>query len=623
MAGVLIEEFDVYRAGYQGASVEVRVAGTTQKASIYYDVDLTEPATNPQILESYQDGGGTTYGKFSQPVYCGVSYELLINGSDQSGVHKPPLLAVAGEDASNMVAKPRASGRLRTLQDLASNQIFAEDYGEIGNSAATNTTTLETAIGQAAAVGGGDVILPARTFAFNQITLSAGVRLVGSGRDATIMQSQVADKAITLSGEGCGLANLTVDGINLTAGSYGVYGVNMTRTRLDGVTVKRFNRGIEARGGTNNLWRDLTVENCVYGARLLGDTDAGNGAGGAEWFRNAWSGGTVETCTTAGIYMSYEDTTVVQNLIEKVKFDTNTGIGLHLNGARYTHVADCGFVGNTGDMKIEDDNLASSADMAKVVYARTEKTKFDGGTITIEDTAEDIIFEGCNFENVTFTLTLPNNNIALINCDTDADTTFSGDTTKINYFYDADEGTVAGRTTDGTATKAWSTGTLDPGEVVFIEAIAIGNSRNSAARGVYRRMGKYVRAGSVLSFDNQTSNFTLGQTVTGGTSGATGLIMAQTDAGTTGTLTLRELTGTFQDNETITDGGGGSAQVNGVIAPGTVSILGSVEALGTDYEDVVGWNFTLTAASTEVEATVTGAASTTIDWTVYVKSIYG
>lgn len=622
MAGQLVKEFDLWRAGYQGASVQIRVAGTTQLAAIYSDTALTQAIDNPQILESYEDSSGVTYGKFSQPVYCGVAYELFINGGGVGGVYRPYIASVDGVTASNMLAKPRASGRLRELQDLFSNQIFAEDYGVIGDSAATNTTTLTTAIGQAAALGGGDVILPAKTFAFNQITLSAGVRLVGAGRGATIMQSQVADKAITFDGARCGLANLTLDGVNLTAGSFGVYGVNMERTRLDGVTIKRFNRGLEARGGTQNLWRDLAIENCASGARLLGDTNSGGGGNGAEWFRNSWIGGHVETCTTDGILMSYEDTEVTNNLLQGIAFDSNTGVGLHINGARFTHFSDGSFVDNTTDIKIEDDNLATTFDLAKVLYFRCEATEFRDGTVSIEDTAEDILFEGCNFKGTEFALTLPQNNIALLNCVTDADVTYTGDRTKINSFYENDEGQVYGRTTDASPTKVWSSGELGAGEIIYIDATAIGNGVNATSVGVYRKVAKYKRAGFTLAFDNQTANFTLGETLTGQTSGATAIIIAQTDSGTSGSLTLRSIEGTFQDNETITTAGG-SAQANGTVVTASVAILGSVETIGTDYEDVVGWAFTLTAATAEVEATVTGAASTTIDWSVAIKTWYG
>lgn len=65
-----------------------------------------------------------------------------------------------------------------------------------------------------------------------------------------------------------------------------------------------------------------------------------------------------------------------------------------------------------------------------------------------------------------------------------------------------------------------------------------------------------------LKFDGQTGNFTIGQTVTGTTSGATGVIVAQTDSGASGSLTLISETGTWQDNEAITDPLGGAAVVD-------------------------------------------------------------
>lgn len=65
-----------------------------------------------------------------------------------------------------------------------------------------------------------------------------------------------------------------------------------------------------------------------------------------------------------------------------------------------------------------------------------------------------------------------------------------------------------------------------------------------------------------LGFDAQSANFTVGQVVTGGTSGAVGTILSQSDAGATGTLTIYRVTGTFQDNEALTDPLGGSATAN-------------------------------------------------------------
>lgn len=68
-----------------------------------------------------------------------------------------------------------------------------------------------------------------------------------------------------------------------------------------------------------------------------------------------------------------------------------------------------------------------------------------------------------------------------------------------------------------------------------------------------------------LPYDNLSSAFTIGETVTGGTSGANGVIRNIVElTGTTGVLIIDSFaSGPFQNNETITDGATGSALANG------------------------------------------------------------
>jgi len=71
-----------------------------------------------------------------------------------------------------------------------------------------------------------------------------------------------------------------------------------------------------------------------------------------------------------------------------------------------------------------------------------------------------------------------------------------------------------------------------------------------------------------LFFDAKTADFTAKLIVTGQTSGATAEIISVTnwtETANTGYLTLGDIKGTFQDNEIITDTGGGSATVNGTV----------------------------------------------------------
>ncbi len=73
------------------------------------------------------------------------------------------------------------------------------------------------------------------------------------------------------------------------------------------------------------------------------------------------------------------------------------------------------------------------------------------------------------------------------------------------------------------------------------------------------------RVSRTLAYDGQSGNFTVGLIVTGGTSGATGVILTDVDGGATGTLTLGNIVGQFVDNEVLTDTSTGAALVNGTL----------------------------------------------------------
>lgn len=81
-----------------------------------------------------------------------------------------------------------------------------------------------------------------------------------------------------------------------------------------------------------------------------------------------------------------------------------------------------------------------------------------------------------------------------------------------------------------------------------------------------------------LAYDAETGTFTEGLVVTGGTSGATGTIVELTDAGSTGTLRLDSVSGTFVDNETITDTSTGSATTN---IPSGITTLVNITGIAT------------------------------------------
>jgi hypothetical protein len=155
----------------------------------------------------------------------------------------------------------------------------------------------------------------------------------------------------------------------------------------------------------------------------------------------------------------------------------------------------------------------------------------------------------------------------------------------------------------------------------------IGNQQNGTNSGEYVLAASAKRVGATLAYDAQTVNFTVGATLTGATSGCTARIVGDADGGATGTLTVRSIVpgdgGYFIDNEIITGSSGGSATANGTLSVPTVSLLGASTSLRTDREDVAGWAAAFVANGPALELQVTGAASTTIEWTVDVDCVVG
>lgn len=76
-----------------------------------------------------------------------------------------------------------------------------------------------------------------------------------------------------------------------------------------------------------------------------------------------------------------------------------------------------------------------------------------------------------------------------------------------------------------------------------------------------------------IMYDAQTSPFQVGDTVTGGTSGATGYVLHIESSGTAGILYITDVTGTFQDNEALTSANG-AATSDGIAMPYYVGITG-------------------------------------------------
>jgi hypothetical protein len=612
-----VREFDLWQPGYGSAVVRVHIAGTTTLASLFTDEACTLAADNPQTLES-QTVDGVVHGKFAEPLYTQQAYQLDINSTDQTGIQRPPLTSIAGENASTCTVTATGGSVARTLADRAADWIFANDYGALDGTAGTNTATITAAVGAAAAANGGIVRLPPGNITVTALTLPAGVVLMGEGKGVTVLQSQTAGDVLTLGGDRSGLASMSLDGINLVPGSVGVKSIGNDETVFEDAEVKRFETGMHFKGGQRCAWENLSITNCVSGAKLHGDINGGT-ANGDQFRFNSWQGGRVIQCTTVGVELSYEDRYCRNNELRGVGFEDNTGIALKINGARYTQLDGCWWTGNTTNIAVADDNDTTKEAENTVIGLFLEGGYITGGTNTFTKTCQDVVLESMALASTTITLTVPMLNAILLQDCSESAVTISGDGTKLARFHRIDMGATSGLTTDATATKAWSI-ELDPGQVGHFEAVVIGRQRNGTNTAEYFSSVSAKRPGSQLAYDTQTANFVVGNVLTGGTSGATGRIISDTDGGATGTLVLQDITGTFIDDETITDGSGGSAKANGALVSQNAALLGT-QADHRAREDVVGWAIAFAANGPEIELRVTGAASTTVEWLVHVRSV--
>ncbi len=614
-----LADFDTWRPGYAGATLTVYRAGSTTLADLFLNEAMTVPADNPQVLLTLVEDQ-QSYGKLRAPCYVAQAFTINIDNIDTTGTIRPPLTTLDNENADDAVVTPQGAIQATSLAIHLSRTIYAQDFGdfletgETGASSATNNATLVTAIGAAGAQGGGVVRLPPGTFDFLDFVIPEGVVVEGEGDGATFLVSTEATPIVSLGGIRCGMAGLTVDGVSQEANSVGLFAVAADETIFENVVFKRFESGLYLRGGERGDWRSLSVSDCVSGAKLHGDLNAGAGGGGEAFLSNRWVGGRVELCSTVGIEMKRVDATCGFSIFENISFIDNTGTAYRQEGARSVMLINPTFDGNTINTDIKDGTPVSSSNT--VVGFTQRGGRFQGGEIRLSGTLENVIFDGAELADVDIVLTSPLNNVISLDCREDAATTVTGAATHWLRRKTTDAGSSFGLTTGNAATKAWAIA-LESGQMVLIEAKVLGRQRNGVNRASYWFANTGRRAAATLAYDTQTGNFTVGNILTGQTSGATARIIADADGGTSGTLSLHDVTGVFVDNEIITDGATGSATANGAVTPGAVSV-GTQAVVRTGEATDGSWSVAIVANGPEIELRVTGATGQTVEWTAEV-----
>lgn len=124
-----------------------------------------------------------------------------------------------------------------------------------------------------------------------------------------------------------------------------------------------------------------------------------------------------------------------------------------------------------------------------------------------------------------------------------------------------------------------------------------------------------------LNYKTQTGNFTVGQVVTGASSGAIGTISADVDAGTTGVLTLTAVVGVFVDGELITDPITGSANADGSQYGSTTLTLDVATPGATDHGFNVADVFYLNSTNVNFSSGLRTIISKTATTVTYVDTV--
>ncbi|MEY4300597.1 MAG: Pectate lyase superfamily protein [Verrucomicrobiota bacterium] len=612
-----VAEFDIWRPSYGGAVVSIYRAGTTELLPVFLDPALTIAAANPQTLLTIL-GSGLAYGRWAQPVYVGASYQLSIDGSVQTGVERPALTNLIEVDASAALVTPTNGTAPIALRNLAAFVVRAESHGRLGGIAVDNDVILAAAIGEAAAAGGGEVWLPAGNFPHTIGQIPQNVVLRGRGRGVTVLRSNEAQAVWTIAGNSAGFRDLTLDGVNLIANSIGIYSVGRADVVLDNVEVKRFATGWLSKGGDRARWRQLFLSNCNVGAEVRGDSDTATTNTGGPARSLSWDGGKVDLCTTAGVILSFEDRLCEGISISHVDWLSNPSAALRLNGARDVQVTGGRFEGNSTNLALADDSDTAQVSNNTVKQVEVRGARFVGGQSRFDGFCERIRFIGCLFEGHDFRLSIPLNPIVLEDCSEDANTTATGATEKLLRSALAKRGEVPGVTTDATWTTAWSM-SLVPGDLVRLRARILGRQRN----GTYRLSGEIVgtasRAPAELAFNTAVGTLAIGSIVSGVTSGASARIVGATQAGSTGTLQVRDVKGAFLTSETINTSAGQSARCTSPLSDPAVTVDPTHVAKVTPApQDDAAWDYAINGSTPLVRVQVKGNTGLVIEWLVEV-----
>lgn len=614
-----VAEFDVWRPSYGGATVEIMVAGTTTRASLYTDPLLSVPAANPQVLATFTDGSGRNYGRFANPIYVGVAYQLVINNGGATGIEQLPLTSLEAADVSLsrvMSGRPGAQGR--TQQSVLDDTIAVLNFGSfVFGSPSNNTAVLTLAIAAAAADGGGVVLLPKGIFDVTALSLPEGVRLRGAGRGTTELRSTQGQAVVTLAGANAGLEDLTLSGVNAVTNSVGIRAINKANPKIRNLAVTGFATGLYFSGGDGVAFEELHVSSCTRGGYFAGELLPGQG--GAALRSLEWRGGSVSSCINAGLVIEAVDAEAQNFLFEQVQFDNNAGDAVKNIGGRSVMFPACFWRGNLTNLRIEDGPNPVNKAVNTSRSVRVLGGRMDGGEVVFSGECRNVVFDNLEILGASLVASFPAEPIMFRDCFRDGLVQLAGSVERMAFIKSNHRGRFRRTTTDFTPLAIWQI-EVPPGDMVRIRADLVARRLNGINNASGSVEGVVTRPGASLTFSSASSVIPIGSIVTGATSGATARVINVSQAGASGTMTLRDVAGSFQAGESLVFGGGVSAIVaSNIITSNAALLISSAGIAGAMGDYLVA----VDSSGSLARVVVTGSAGHTIEWEVMVEFLMG
>jgi hypothetical protein len=215
----------------------------TNPISVYWDVDLTLPAAQPiRTQGGYPVNSGTP-----ARLYVNSNFSIQVQNSKGSVVYNAPDGAADRFSAAQISFIQAGAGAVaRTAQAKMRDVVSVKDFGAVGDGLTDDATAVNAAITAVAALGGGDVLLPAGTILVGAtIGVADNVHLRGAGQKATTIKLKasanvnIIERKAGAVGLGAGLFDLTIDGNDTNNTNGGIYWAGASSGRGPSFTFER------------------------------------------------------------------------------------------------------------------------------------------------------------------------------------------------------------------------------------------------------------------------------------------------------------------------------------------------------------------------------------------------